>query len=482
MVRKRITGPREKFDRKNVQERAGDPYKTASPTGCSLPRVPLTARKENPMRSQQVLLARCAVVELIVTLSILSACSDSVTSPPPVVDRGDPPLAVSVAFCAGLEPTWIAFQDGDGSWTQSLPATTAGKVHFRHTFMANRGAVAQARDFGTGLTTLSVQYGAPAELATVSDTNPVHCGPPISKTLLGTVAGVDTTEVALVSAGFSSSQFVFPDEGNTFSLRGLIEGPQDILATRTARVNGVPTLTKVILRHNPELPDSATLPILDFSSAEAFAPAAARLNLTGLGPEGAISLTKLRTAISDHVLAFSTTTAAAVRSYNAIPEAKLQAGDLQLLIATAAPTTGSSIRSSLVYFRSPLDQTLAIGPESLAPALSTIATAPALRLRAQLAPQPDYDRITSINYQQGQTIVSLGMTAAYVALNGGGYDLLIPDFTGVSGFESRWALHGSGSVFWTVTRMGGTLGLGPNAIPVNGSTVRYASTFDTLIP
>ena len=44
-----------------------------------------------------------------------------------------------------------------------------------------------------------------------------------------------------------------PREGNTFALRGLISGPQDVLAARSTSVNGVLALTRVILRRAPEL-------------------------------------------------------------------------------------------------------------------------------------------------------------------------------------------------------------------------------------
>jgi hypothetical protein len=52
-----------------------------------------------------------------------------------------PPTAVAVAYCSGLEPDWMAFQDGDGVWTRVQGSPAGGKVTFSSLFSATRGAV-----------------------------------------------------------------------------------------------------------------------------------------------------------------------------------------------------------------------------------------------------------------------------------------------------------------------------------------------------
>lgn len=435
------------------------------------------------MRPLKTIFARATVVEVMLALSILTGCSGDPTSPGPIVG---PPSTVDVVYCTGVQPTWVAFQDGDGAWTQALPAIVGDKITFRHSFTADRGGIAAVRTVSSGLTTLSVQYGLPAELAFVGDTNPSHCGLVVSKTLLGTVAGLGTNDFAAVNAGFGSRDIVAPfgTGSNSYSLGALTTGPQDILATRSTLVaNGTNVLTRVILRRTPELPDSATLPVLDFDSAEAFAPAVANVTIRGLGAEGATAVTRLRTAHGESEISFLTNSeSAATRTFYAIPEARLEARDLHVLIATANPTPGHPL-SAAVYFHSPVDQTLTLGAPVAAPALSTVATTPSLRLRARFDNQQDYDRITSISYQQGQNrLVSVGMTAAYAALGLAGYDLTVPDLSAVAGFDTRWPLRADAPVFWIASRMGGTLGLGFNAVPTNGATVRTGITFDSLVP
>ena len=434
------------------------------------------------MQSLKSIIARAPVVELILALSILGGCSsDKVTAPKPIVG---PPATVNVPFCAGLEPSWVAFQDGDGAWTQAVPIIAGQRLAFSHTFTTDRGAIATVRLFRNGLTSLAIQYGLPSELAIVGDTVPAHCSAAAPRTLLGTVAGIDTNEVATINAGFGTRDLVATGEGDNFALPSLIAGPQDILATRISRLNGTNVLTRVILRHTPELPDSATLPVIDFNSAEAFAPVVANVTISGLGAEGATSRTRLRTALSESQVSFLTNSETwASRSFDAIPESRLQQNDLQVLSVTANPTQGNVIRSAEVYFRSPVDQTLTLGAPVKMPALSAIGTTPSLRLRARFDIQPEYDRLTNITYQQGQnTVVTVSMTAAYAALGHLGYDLLLPDLSAAPGFDAHWALRAGEQVFWSTTRMGGTLGLGQNAVPTVGATVRIGVAFDEFMP
>jgi hypothetical protein len=413
-------------------------------------------------------------VAATLALSLLWGCSDAPTAPTSV--RGGPTTDVDVAFCGGLEPEWVAFQEGDGAWTRALPVVAGRTVTFHHTFAADRGAVATARHFSNGLTVLSVQYGTPAELAIVGDTVPFHCGPADSRTLLGAVAGLDATDIVSVSAGHGSRAFLAGTDEPDFALRALVPGPQEILATRATQASGGSAPFGIILRRLPELPDSATTATLDFASAEAFAPLVRNVTIDGLGVHGAIGTTSLRTAHSDNVVTFlGGDPTAATRPYFAIPEARLEAGELQSLTITAAPSPGEVIRSSTVYFRSPVDRTVTLGPTVLPPTLGVASSTPTLRPTARFAPQAEYDRLAVIAFEQGQgTVVTVGMTAAYAALHGGTYDIVVPELTTVEGFDPRWALHAGAPVGWTANRAGGTLGLGQNAVPADGSTSRVA--------
>lgn len=436
------------------------------------------------MHSLPHIATRSGAAVLIVALSILSACNDRNVVAPPVIDPGGgPSTSVEVPFCAAEAPAWVAFQDGDGAWTTTSPVIDGLHAVYRHDFGSNRGGIAVGQRFNVGLTTVNVVYGAPAELTAFGNIFPGECNSSPPKAILGTVAGIGDNQGATVSGGFSNA-FIFPGD-HSFVLSDLTDEPQTILATRTTRVNDVLTLDKLIVRRTPALPDSATIPVLDFESDEAFAPAVANVAIEGLGAEGVQSHTRLITANSQSIISFlSNSMTAATRSYNALPESRLAPTDLQALTVSGNPTTDLVIRSATIYFRAPVDQTIALGPAAAAPTISVIERTPALRLRTILAAQTVYDRFASMVYQQGGTVVSVGMTAQYASVTNRGYDLSIPDFSGVTGFDPQWALRGnaSGDISWTETRIGGTLGVGANVRPTNGAFTRASSRNGNFTP
>jgi len=413
---------------------------------------------------------------VLLLIAAVSACSDgtlpSVPPPPP------PPISVTVAYC--IQPAWVAFQDGDGAWTRAQPVLSGSNTTFRSEFSAGRGAIATLSRVGDNMTVLSVLYGTPAELVTAGDTNPRDCGPAPAKTLLGTVAQLDTNETAFVSASFNSRVRVSVDR--TFELKGLASGPRDLLATRTTRTDGSDVITRLMLRRGVDVPDSSTLPVLDFASAEAFAPAVANVSLDGLGAESAASGTRLLTDRDELTVSLMIgPTTAVTRPYVALPESQLLAGDLQILSASVSAATTGSARSATLYFRTPTDRTLTLGAPLIPPVFSTVASAPALRLRAHFVPQSEYDRSAVVVYQQGTTtFVAISMTAAYAALTETGYDLVVPDLAGAVGFDSAWSLHPGATLLWSAGRIGGTLGLGRDAVPSDGTVQRTVSAAGAL--
>jgi hypothetical protein len=403
----------------------------------------------------------------VVALTTVSACSDTPLAPPPPPT----PRTIAVGFCTDLPPTWVAFQDGDGAWTPVQPTVSGSITTFRHEFSADRGGIAAVSRFGE-LTVSSVFYGTPGELVAAGDTNPRHCSSSADKTLLGTAVGIDSADVAFVGTSIGARARVSVD--HTFELRGLPEGPRELLATRFVQATGAPT--RFILRRDVDLPDNTQLPVFDFASAEAFSPAVATLTINGLGAEGATSGTRLLTRHDElSVTPATDLTAEATRPYFALPEAVLQAGDLQIVTATTNLATTGSARTATLYFRAPIDRVLPLGALLIPPAFTTIATAPGLRLSARFVPQGDYDRAASVVYQQDHTtFVAVTMTESYSVLSGKGYELSIPDLSGAAGFDPAWALRaGAGHVlFWNATRIGGTLELGNDVVPTEGKTRR----------
>ena len=391
------------------------------------------------------------------------------------------PTNVTVAYCTETAPAWVASQDGNGEWRQLLPNVDRGRTTFRRNFVTDRGGFATlSSSLGGAITVLNVLYGTPAELATVGDTNAVDCGGGVPKNLFGSVAGLDANESALVSTGNILRASV-PTGRTTFHLSGLPSGPRDLLATRTTPFAGGSAITSLLLRRNIDFPDSANIGTLDFASAEAFAPTTAAVHIGGVFPQGAISSTRLRTSNSDLLLTNLTDVpTSATRPYFALPENRLLPGDLQVLrVSTLGPSDEG--RDAELYFRSPVDRTLSLGPPLASPTISAMSTSPSLRVRATFAAQPEYDRLTSIVYEQGPNSarVVVSMTPAYAAL-GTGFDLIVPDLSHVAGFDPAWALVPGAQLLWSATRVGGTLALGRDAAPSDGTTRRAALRKDTI--
>jgi hypothetical protein len=416
----------------------------------------------------------------------LTATGAGVQANPIVIDltvTAASSTTATVAYCSVLAPVWVAFQDGNGTWTRVSPTMVGSNTVYRRLFVTNRGGIATLTPFLDGaLTLLNVLYGTPAELASAGDTNPIDCGASVAKTLFGQVSGLDDNESALISSGPFLRASV-PVGRSSFQLTGLPSGPHDLLATRTTLANASAAVTRLLLRRNIDLPDSATLPTLDFASNEAFDPATANVRIAGLGLDGATSGTRLRTSNSEMVLSFLTNQPTDVtRPYFALPETRLLPGDLQVLhVSSDMPSRVN--RDADVYFRAPVDRTVSLGAPLIPPTISTVATSPSLRVRAQFVPQSDYDQSTSIFLEQaaGSALVSLSMTAAYASV-ANGFDLVVPDLSAVAGFDPAWALRSGGTLIWAATRVGGTLALGRDAVPSDGTTQRRAFLQDTFTP
>jgi hypothetical protein len=166
------------------------------------------------------------------------------------------------------------------------------------------------------------------------------------------------------------------------------------------------------------------------------------------------------------------------RVVKALPIDKLRAGDLQVVQAQASGSNGP--RMVQQFFRTPIDWALTLPAAILKPAVTSVATAPLLRLKAHFAEQADYDRLATMVYQQGpNTQVVVSMTAAFAALNGG-YDLVVPDLAAAPGFDPAWGLHAGTSVLWNAVRIGGTLGLGVDAVPADGLVQRLGQTIGSI--
>ena len=399
------------------------------------------------------------------------ACNSDSTSPRPI-----PTDAVAVSYCAAVTPTWVAFRDGDGAWTRETPSVTGSTTTFRHSFTGTRAAIASLTPvLGGEFLVLRVLYAAPDELSTDGDTTSSDCLTGAFKSLRGTVAGISTTEAAFIAVGPFARTGVVPREGLDFTIDGVATGPQDLLAVRTAQA----APPRLILRRDLDLPNGSVVPTLDFASTEAFDMVTGTLTIGNLGGDGnpVVDFSVLTTPHGEFFLPIAASGNGSPQPYLALPADKMLAGDLERLHVSAS---GNTSRTADLYFRTPTDRTVTLGSQIAAPTISVIAGGAAPRLRARYVAQADYDKLSSIVYNQPTStgFIVVSMTPAYAAL-AGGYDLDLPDLAGVPGFDPSWALK-PGVINWTATRTGGTLPLAHDAKPADGATRLTSLTQGTI--
>ncbi|MBK9977182.1 MAG: hypothetical protein IPP20_04510 [Gemmatimonadetes bacterium] len=109
---------------------------------------------------------------------------------------------------------------------------------------------------------------------------------------------------------------------------------------------------------------------------------------------------------------------------------------MQAIAVNAATISGSlatQIRSVTAAFRDPANASVTLGAVVGTPTISTLASAPYARLRAQVTRQNDYQGFWSVNFTQIATssrrAVSITMSAAYLGA-GSTLDLGIPTLRG----------------------------------------------------
>ena len=152
---------------------------------------------------------------------------------------------------------------------------------------------------------------------------------------------------------------------------------------------------------------------------------------------------------------------AASQSYRAIPLAQLNATDFEGLGALAQRANRN--RTASLYFRNPLNQTLALGPDLNTPVVTNLVTAPNARPRVQLASQPEYNSSVLAAFAQStlQRGVTVTVEPGYYGGAPASWDVTMPDLSAAAGWNSAWGLQdGTPIDYWAVSAQGGlTLGL-----------------------
>jgi len=411
------------------------------------------------------------------TLAALAACNgDNPTEPRVVMPTLAPPTAlaggsITVTYCASNAPIWSAEQDGTGAWKRVLP--TSGTT-FVYTFTTGKGGVATVKKQGTGFT-LDVIFATLADFTGQTKTQTLNC--PGTKVVKGSVAHVALGQVASVDLG-TSSTFLVGGGPTTFTLNNVEVGARDLIA---ARSNTSLLVNSIIIRRSLNPTTGSTLPVLDFTSTAAFAPATAHATLSGIptGSKASVAVLFFSPRGTGAALAAASNVANVSVPYEAIPIAKLLTGELQLLAGSMSGTTASRVTG--VWLRTIVNRPLAFGPALNTPTLSAAATTPYYRPKVMLASQTQYNKAISASFSQSSVVrtASIFTTAAYVGAAPATWSLALPDLHAVSGFLTTWAPMNGKATSWNVQGLGGTLPFFSSS-PTDGSTFLSAMRTGSL--
>jgi hypothetical protein len=237
-----------------------------------------------------------------------------------------------------------------------------------------------------------------------------------------------------------------------------------------------------IIRRSLDLATEATIPPLDFAAAEAFAPASNTLTIGGLQSADEIEMQNtFWTATSTFGTAHSAQlTGPGPWTLHAVPANKMITGDLHELFVDAFQAGPSQVigRSYVVYYGAPADRNDALGPGLSTPSLNVVAVAPYARVRGLLASQPEYNTSARFGYFQSSSTSSrtviVGVSAAYFAATPTTWDMLIPDFTGTTGFQPVWMLAPNAPTNFFAEAFSGRTELLFGALPSLGDEVKLA--------
>jgi hypothetical protein len=377
----------------------------------------------------------------------------------------------------------MAFKDGAGAWTQVVGVNNT----YEFSMTAEKGAIAFATAESLTTYATTIYYGTREEFGVIGTS---QCTSPdeLTKTVNGSVAGLGLTDQATVTLGGSVASVLGAGSPN-FTLQTVSEGVQDLIASKVAiDVGGggaTMSLEKLIFRRGLNPVDGSTLPVLDFTGAEAFDPVTQDLTVNNLGTDQSVVNLSYFTANGAGASFFSDVAGGGTRTFPAVPGDQQEAEDLHLLNVVAGPSTqpADHSRGAMVMFKDAADQTVDMGPLLAGVSVSTESTVPYARLRTQYTIQAEYDDLWLLGFSQsGGNSVGVFATNGYQA-GAGSLDFTIPDFSGVAGWDNSWGLIPGMETEWFLSASGWMGSDGILFAPyMEGGTMKSASQTGVITP
>jgi len=348
-------------------------------------------------------------------LLALAACGQDVSAPT---------NWITIDLCQGYN--WVAYLNDGGRWTrltsneriQSFPAT-------------DRLVIATVYAPSSDFSVLAIEHLTAAQAVERPCFDFVSAGTP--KLVRGSVAGLGTEFFPTLTISRKGSTAVHPDSLTFWWMAPPV--PHDILGLRRPKPSNPWIVDRMIFRRALDLTGIDTIPPLDFESAEAFAPASNVVTIAGPPIAGGVNIVNyFRTAsglVETLSFTFNNVTSGIV---NAVPGDRLVDGDMHQL------SVGAGGRSVYHYYRQPADRTITLGPVMATPTFTAISPAPYLRVRVDLAAQPEYGSSVEFHLTLNSKFVNMSATKEYFGGTPLVWSLTVPDLSLVEGFQTSWVL------------------------------------------
>ena len=381
-----------------------------------------------------------AGVASVAVLGLL-ACENGPTDP-----TGDP-VDLSYAGCVGAldNPTWFAYQDGDGPWH---PVSASASGAFNFTLRGGKGAIATHTADGG----LYIVYATTEEF----QANLPSCAGSV-RTVSTTVSGYSQADDAILFIG-SASEAVAGSAPSSLVLAGVEPTASDLIGVRVRTASSITANfeifpTSVFIRRNVS---GTTTASVDFtSSTEAGAPlqrTAAITNMTVGESPFVYSYVALQSTLGN-IARFEGVTAVTSGSvtvpFYGVPATRLQANDTQMILAGGTKSVSASIaerRYATAVFNEPTDQSLTLGP-----ALGTVTVTGSSRPKASYTAQTAYDKAFDVIFEQGSGTanrkIEIVKSRSYLG-SSTAVSLEVPNLTGVTGFSSSWLIVPGTTMSW----------------------------------
>jgi hypothetical protein len=404
---------------------------------------------------------------ITITSSSPGHSPDQTTTLSLVVVAPSATASVTMPFCAGGLPEWFAYRNEGHQWQQLSPSGSG------FTFNATQRVFVAFAFVGSGGSDFNVYQLDRSEL---SFFNAAQCSG--TRNYSGAVSGVSTGQSALIALGpvtaFASAS------SPSFSLEDVPTGALDLIATRgIITSNTFPSPDRIILRRGHDLPTGTVIPDLDFAAAEAFSPAAASATVTNI-PEGstvAVQNSLLTAAATLGLLQFTETLTLPVSLFF-VPADKMLPSDLHELYADAIQSSGNTGQGYVEYTATVGDRSMPLAPALALPTITMRASGTYSRPRATFSSQTEYAAVALARFLQSGLNSSVFVTVVVSDAHHGGtpatWDLGVPDFSGVPGFDDNWMLRPGISTAYLTEAFGGPSSVLFGAAPSAGDLYRFA--------